>query len=141
MARSLVGRVLLGQYRVMEFISHGGMGAVYRVWDKKRKAYLAMKVLHPDFAEDPHVLKRFRREAEALRRLNHPNIVRFFGLYQEGEMFFLLEQFIDGNLLVSGTVTADVVTVGTSVLQLNKNPISKIVKNVKKPFSIVFDLC
>jgi serine/threonine protein kinase len=48
------------------------MGTVYRVWDVKRNAPLAMKVLHTDLASDPSVYKRFRREAKALEDLAHP---------------------------------------------------------------------
>ncbi len=99
MGEGLIGRTLLQQYKVVDFISAGGMGAVYKVWDVQRKAYLAMKVLHADFAEDPHIFKRFQREAKALQELEHPNIVRFFGLERDGRITFLLEQFVDGMTL------------------------------------------
>jgi serine/threonine protein kinase len=72
------------------------MGAVYRVWDLKRNVLLAMKVLHADLADDPSMFKRFQREARALQRLAHPNIVPFYGLYHAGDLVFLLERFIDG---------------------------------------------
>lgn len=93
---NIIGQILLNQYRVDAFIATGGMGAVYRVWDLKRSTPLAMKVLHRDLAEDPHILKRFQREANALRKLAHPNIVQFYGLFQTRDYFFLLEKFVDG---------------------------------------------
>jgi len=96
MSSSIVGQVLLGQYRVDAFVASGGMGTVYRVWDLKRNVSLAMKVLHADLAEDPAVFKRFQREARALQKLAHPHIVPFYGLYQARGMAFLLERFIDG---------------------------------------------
>src|SRR5512136_323038 len=96
MSINLIGKVLLNQYRVEAFIASGGMGAVYRVWDLKRNVPLAMKVLHADLAEDPSVFKRFKREANALKKLAHPNIVPFYGLFQTGEFAFLLERFVDG---------------------------------------------
>jgi serine/threonine-protein kinase len=92
----LIGRILLEQFRVESFIASGGMGAVYRVWDLKRNTPLAMKVLHDDQAEDPVIFKRFQREARALQRLAHPNIVPFYGLFQEGQIVFILQQFVDG---------------------------------------------
>jgi serine/threonine-protein kinase len=58
-----------------------------------------MKVLHADLAEDPSVFKRFEREARALRKLAHPNIVPFYGLYHTLDMTFLLERYIDGPTL------------------------------------------
>lgn len=93
---SIIQKVLLGQYRVDQHIAATGMSDVFRVWDMKRHVPLAMKVLNTDLAEDPSMLKRFKREAQALRKLNHPHIVPFYGLYQEDDIFFLLELFIDG---------------------------------------------
>lgn len=99
MSSNLVGRVVAGQFRVEAFISAGGMGTVFRVWDLKRNVPLAMKVLHADLAEDQVMFERFKREARALRKLEHPNIVPFYGLYQEPSLIFLLEQYIDGPTL------------------------------------------
>jgi len=75
------------------------MGTVFRVWDLKRNVPLAMKVLHADLAEDQVIFERFQREARALRKLEHPNIVPFYGLYQTPSLIFLLERFIDGPTL------------------------------------------
>ena len=58
---NLLNHTLLDQFRVDSFIQAGGMGSVYRVWDLKRNAALAMKVLHADLAEDPLILARFQR--------------------------------------------------------------------------------
>lgn len=99
MSRNIINRVLLEQFRVDSFIAAGGMGAVYRVWDLKRNVPLAMKVLHSELAEDPHIFKRFKREANALKKLTHPNIVPFYGLYQTSDLSFLLEGYIDGPTL------------------------------------------
>jgi len=95
----LIGQTLLGQFHVDAFVASGSMGAVYLVTDLKRNAPLAMKVLHADLADDPTVFKRFQREAQALRQLKHPNIVPFYGLYQDQSATFLLEAFIPGSSL------------------------------------------
>jgi len=92
----LIGKVILDRYRVEEFIASGGMGAIYRVWDLKRNTSLAMKVLHNDMLEDPSIFKSFQREAIALKKLSHPNIVQFYGLFQTEEFAFILEQYVDG---------------------------------------------
>src|SRR3989304_8655599 len=99
MGANIIGQVLLDQYQVIEFISSGGMGAVYRVLDLRRSVYLAMKVLHAELADDPSILKRFKREARALGKLAHPNIVPFYGIFQARDFLFLLEKFIDGPTL------------------------------------------
>ena len=96
MSANLIGQILLDQFRVDAFIASGGMGAVYRVWDLKRNTPLAMKVLHSELAEDPSAFKSFQREARALEKLAHPNIVSFYGVYQTLDFTFLLERFIDG---------------------------------------------
>jgi len=99
MSKNLIGQTLLNQYRVDAFLAAGGMGAVYQVWDQKRSVLLAMKVLRADLAEDPSIIKRFRREANALKKLTHPNIVPFYGLFQAEALNFLLEAYIDGPTL------------------------------------------
>ena len=99
MTTNLLNQTLLNQYRVDAFVASGGMGAVYRVWDLKRNVPLAMKVLHAELAEDPTVFKRFQREARALQKLAHPNIVPFYGLFQTHDTVFLLERYVDGPTL------------------------------------------
>jgi serine/threonine protein kinase/Tol biopolymer transport system component len=96
---SLVGQTLLERYRIDSFIGRGGMAEVYKVWDIKRATYLAMKLLHDDLAEDKVFLRRFEREANTLARLQHPNIVRFYGLEKAGSLVFILMDFVDGGSL------------------------------------------
>jgi serine/threonine protein kinase len=91
-----IGQILMGRYRVEEFIASGGMGAVYRVYDQVRNVPLAMKVLHSEIADDPDMFRHFQREAALLKALEHPNIVPFYGLFQDEGYVFLLEAFIDG---------------------------------------------
>lgn len=96
---ALVGKILANRYRVDQFLGRGGMAEVYKVWDIKRMAYLAMKVLHQDMAEDRVFLRRFTREAQTLAKLEHPNIVRFHGLERDGRLAFMLMEFVDGQSL------------------------------------------
>lgn len=96
MARISIGSTLLGQYRVVDLIATGGMGAVYKVWDHKRNAYLAMKVMHDTMADDPTMFAFFLREAKTLEELAHTHIVRFYGLHRTEDLTFILEEYIDG---------------------------------------------
>jgi serine/threonine protein kinase len=93
---NLAGKNLLNRYQVKEFISSGGMSDVYYVWDTTMHVHLAMKVLHMDLVDDPLLLRFFEREARALEKLKHPNIVPFYGLQKTSQFMFLLEEFIDG---------------------------------------------
>jgi len=93
---NLAGKNLLNRYQVKEFISSGGMSDVYYVWDTTMHVHLAMKVLHMDLVDDPLLLRFFEREARALEKLKHPNIVPFYGVQKTSQFMFLLEEFIDG---------------------------------------------
>ena len=94
-----VGRTINGRYRIEAFIGKGGMAEVYKVWDQGRNVHLAMKILHADLAEDRVFLRRFKREAETLGKLQHPNIVRFYGLEQADDLVFLLMEYVEGTTL------------------------------------------
>ena len=96
---TLLGQVLLNRYRVDSFLGRGGMAEVYKVWDSHRNAWMAMKVLHEDLALDNIFLRRFKREAKTLEHLQHPNIVRFYGMEQEGRLIFMLMDYVDGESL------------------------------------------
>ena len=93
------GDVLLGRYEIRKLAGHGGMADVYLAYDRKRRTAVAVKVLHEDLAEDPEFVRRFEREAEALARLDHPNIVRFYGFEQQGRVAFIVMDYIAGSTL------------------------------------------
>ena len=75
------------------------MSDVYRVWDQQRSVWLAMKVLHDDLAGDMVFLRRFKREAETLEKLQHPHIVRFYGTAEAEELVFMLMEYVEGSTL------------------------------------------
>ncbi len=93
---TLVGKTLANRYRLDEFIGRGGMADVYKAWDSHRNAYLAVKILHEDLALDKVFMRRFEREGQLLAHLQHPNIVRYYGLERDGSLAFLLLDYIDG---------------------------------------------
>lgn len=93
------GIVLCDRYRLDQSLGRGGMSDVYRAFDQRRRAYVAIKVLREDLAEDPDFVRRFAREAEALARLDHPNIVRFYNFEQEGAQAFIVMDFVSGSTL------------------------------------------
>ena len=98
---NLIGKTLAKRYRVDASLGRGGMAEVYKVWDQQRAAYLALKVLREDLAEDKVFIRRFKREAQTLARLQHPNIVRFYGLDedQDEQLVFMLMDYIEGTTL------------------------------------------
>jgi len=95
----IIGKILVKRYRVDSFIGRGGMAEVYKVWDQQRAVYLAMKLLREDIAEDKIFLRRFTREAQTLAKLQHPHIVRFYGLEQDDDLAFMLMEYVEGTTL------------------------------------------
>ena len=97
--RALNGSVLGGRYRVEARIGSGGMGEVYRGVDTVLDRTVAIKVLLPQFARDTNFVDRFRREAQAAARLNHPNLVGIYDSGADGETQFIVMEFIEGRTL------------------------------------------
>lgn len=95
----ILGNTLCNRYRIEKLLGRGGMAEVYLAFDTGRAAYLALKLLHEDLAQDPVFIRRFQREAHNLARLQHPNIVRFYGLEQDDLLAFILMDYIEGSTL------------------------------------------
>jgi serine/threonine-protein kinase len=93
LADALLGSVLARRYHIEQRIAAGGFGRVYRARDLVDRRDVAVKVLHPSQADDAGVVGRFRREAAALRRLNHRHTVQMyeFGEAQGGLLFIAME--------------------------------------------------
>lgn len=89
----------LGCYEILSLIGTGGMGEVYRANDTKLRREVAVKVLPDAFAHDPERLARFRREAQLLAALNHPNIAAIYGLEESDGRSFLVLELVPGETL------------------------------------------
>jgi len=94
----LIGRTL-GHYRIVEQIGAGGMGVVYRAHDERLDRDVAVKVLPEAVAHDAGRLARFEREAKAVARLSHPNILEIFDFGREGEITCAVTELLDGETL------------------------------------------
>jgi serine/threonine protein kinase len=88
-----------GPYEVTEQIGAGGMGEVYRARDTKLNRDVALKVLPDALASDPDRVARFRREAQALASLNHPNIVTIYSVEEVDTHFFVTMELVSGRSL------------------------------------------
>jgi serine/threonine protein kinase/Tfp pilus assembly protein PilF len=91
----MIGQTL-GYYRILERIGAGGMGEVYRARDERLGRDVAIKVLPPDLVADESVRKRLRKEAQALSKLNHPNIETLFELGSKEGAEFLVVEYVAG---------------------------------------------
>ncbi|HEV7843602.1 MAG TPA: serine/threonine-protein kinase, partial [Pyrinomonadaceae bacterium] len=86
-------RMIAGKYRLDRLLGRGGMGAVYEGTHVDLERPVAVKLLLPDFTADPEALERFRREARAAARLNHPNVADTYdyGSLPEGGAYIVME--------------------------------------------------
>lgn len=87
---------LFPQFEILGFLGRGGMGAVYHARQPKLDRQIALKILPAGAASDPGFAERFQREARALARLNHPNIVAIYDFGVVAELSFLVMEFVDG---------------------------------------------
>lgn len=94
----MIGTVV-GNYKVVEKIGEGGMGAVYKGIDLMLEREVAIKVLKPELASQPQVVERFRSEAVTLAKLNHPNIATLYSFFRQGDYFFMVLEFVKGTTL------------------------------------------
>ncbi|WP_458407654.1 protein kinase domain-containing protein [Anaerotignum sp.] len=93
------GTVLSGRYEILEKIGSGGMAVVYRGKDKKLDRYVTVKVLREEFIGDEEFIERFRSEACSAARLSHPNIVRAYDVGEDGDINYIVNEYIHGDTL------------------------------------------
>ncbi len=95
----MVGRTL-AHYRLLELVGHGGMASVFRAHDEKLDREVAIKLMHPHLASEPQARQRFAREARAVARLHHENILEIYAFSEaESEDSYLVTEFISGPTL------------------------------------------
>jgi TolB-like protein/Flp pilus assembly protein TadD len=95
----------LGHYRIVEKVGEGGMGVVFRAHDERLDRDVALKVLPPGTLADDTARKRLRREAVALARLNHPHIEAIHNFETEGDVDFLVMEYVPGPTLADRLIS------------------------------------
>ena len=91
--------MLAGRYRVEDELGRGGMAKVYRGQDTVLGRTVAIKILAPQYADDPNFVTRFRREAQAAARLSNPNVVSVFDTGDEQDVHYIVMEYVDGRTL------------------------------------------
>ena len=89
----------VGAYQIMAQLGSGGMATVFKAYHAALDRYVAIKVLHPAFKQDPNFLSRFQREARIVARLEHPHIVPVYDFSEAGGQPYLVMRFIEGETL------------------------------------------
>ena len=108
-------KTIAQRYVLDDKIGSGGMGTVYKGLDTQTEQIVAIKELHPNLA-DHQLIERFKREGEALRDLNHPNIAKMLDAVEEDGRHYLIMEFISGSDL-------------SDVLQHGQLPVERILNS------------
>ena len=104
----------VGPYRIIEQLGQGGMATVFKAYHASLDRYVALKVLHPAFNQDPNFEARFQREARVVAKLEHPNIVPIYDYAEHEKRPYLVMKFIEGITLKArmdqGSLSSDEIT-------------------------------
>ena len=95
----MIGRVISGRYQIEAEIGQGGMAIIYRAIDLKSQQKVAMKVLREQYAKDSEFLRRFQREAYAMMKIYHPNIVQVYNVGCDEDIHYIVMELVEGPTL------------------------------------------
>ena len=96
---NLTGQTLGGRYQIQSLIGQGGMASVYKAYDPNLRRSVAIKIIHPHLSNNPEFFRRFEEEATAVAHLRHPNIVQMYDFNHDGDLYFMVMEFILGETL------------------------------------------
>ncbi len=95
-----LGAVLAGRYELISLLGEGGMGSVYKARDRELDRLVALKLIRPELASNPEILRRFKQEMILARQITHRNVIRIFDLVlAEGRKFITME-YVEGRDLM-----------------------------------------
>jgi eukaryotic-like serine/threonine-protein kinase len=135
----------LGKYDIIEELGRGGFGVVYKARDLSLERLVALKVLHPQLTVDPKFLERFRKEAQTLARINHPNVVTIHEIGEaEGKVYIAMEYLPGGSLadrLKQGPLSLEeaLLTIGEVGEGLHAGHEEGLIHRDVKPGNILFN--
>lgn len=96
---NLEGKMIGNRYEIIKKIGNGGMATVYKAKCHVLNRFVAIKVLRDEFTTDEEFIKRFRIEAQAAASLTHPNIVSIYDVANEGDLYYIVMELIQGRTL------------------------------------------
>lgn len=91
-----IGMIIGDRYEILEKIGTGGMSDVYKAKDHKLNRFVAVKVLKQEFSENANFVSKFRIEAQAAAGLMHPNIVNVYDVGEEGGIYYIVMELVEG---------------------------------------------
>ena len=110
------GSTFAGRYQVIEELGKGGMGKVYKVFDKEINAKVALKLLKPEIVTDKNTVERFRNELKVARDISHKNICRMYDLGREAGLYYITMEYVPGEDLRNMIRMSRQLGVGTAII-------------------------
>jgi TolB-like protein/Tfp pilus assembly protein PilF len=110
------GSTFAGRYQIVEKLGKGGMGKVYRAFDKKLNEDVALKLIKPEIASDQKTIERFSNELKLARKISHRNVGRMYELMEEEGVHFITMEFISGEDLKSLIRRAGPLNIGKTII-------------------------
>lgn len=109
------GRVFANRYEIIEQLGRGGMGTVYKVFDKKIEEDIAIKVLKPEIANEKNTIARFSNELKLARKITNKNVCKMFDLNEHEDQHFITMEYVPGEDLKSFIRRSGQVSIGKTV--------------------------
>ncbi len=109
------GSIFAGKYQIIEELGKGGMGWVYRAFDREIEEYVAIKIIRPEIADDNTIIKRFRNELKIARKISHKNVCRMFDLNKDGDIYYITMEYVQGEDLKSSLRRMGQLSIGKSI--------------------------
>ncbi len=138
-------REAVPDFEILGELGHGGMGIVYKARQVRLKRLVALKMIRDDWHGNPAQLARFEIEAEAVARLNHPNIVRIYEIGRAGRVPYVVLELLEGGTLkhrLAGTpqpVREAASLLATLARAVNAAHVADILHRDLKPSNVLFD--
>src|SRR3954453_7418668 len=96
---TVIGTLIGERFRLDEKVGAGGMSSVYRAYDPTLERWVSTKLIHRDISTDPDQLERFRREARAVARMNHPHVVTVIDAGEDEGTPYIVFEYVEGETL------------------------------------------
>jgi len=109
------GSTFAGRYQIIEEIAKGGMGRVYKVFDKKIHEKVALKLINLEIASDKKTIRRFKDELKFARKVSHRNVCRMYDLGEEGRTNYITMEYVPGEDLKSSLIRMGPLSAGKAI--------------------------
>jgi len=109
------GTVFAGRYEMLEVLGGGGMGKVYRVYDRKLEEEVALKLIKPEISANRKAIERFKNELKVARKITHKSVCKMYDLGESGGTSYITMEYVPGEDLRSFIHRSKQLTVATSL--------------------------